>query len=93
MARNITDEDVKAIADAILASLKDQAIGKDEFVEAVVAKVVAAVAGKDEIVTAVADAVVAKLHTGAAFNVNMVAVAGKPCNPADPTTMPVMRFR
>jgi hypothetical protein len=126
MARNMTDEDVAAIVTAVLASLKDQSIARDEFVAAIVAAlpppmipttseiaaavvaaippvviptdaiisgVVQAVAGKDEIVTAVADAVAVKLHTGAAFNANVVAMGGKALDPADPTTLPVTRFK
>ena len=71
MARNITDDDVKAVVDAVFA----QAASKSELIEEIAA------------------AVVAKITMPTVVFADLVAVAGTKCNPADPTTMPVMRYK
>ncbi len=72
MARHITDDDVKAVVDAVFAQA----------------------ASKAELIAEIADAVAAKItEEGWIFKAEVVAIAGKALDPADPTTMPVTRYK
>ncbi len=72
MARNITDEDVKAVVDAVFA----QAASKAELVEEIATAVAAKIGTLPQVVKA-----------------DVVAMGGVKLDPADPTTMPVTRFK